>query len=382
MHVLVLNPGSSSLKYHLRDTTVPTGNNSILASGQVNWPPDHRFDAARLHGVFDEIVMAVANSLDSGTPDSVGHRVVHGGDRFSTPALVTPDVVRVIEGLSPLAPLHNPASAACMNTAQERWPGVPQVAVFDTAFHRSIPEFAARYAVPEDSYVEHPIRRFGFHGISVGMACRDTASYLGVDGSALNAIVAHIGNGASVTAVRGGQSVDTSMGMTPLEGLVMGTRSGDLDPSIILLMQRAGASADDVDEVLNHRSGLRALAGTADMREVCAAATRGEPKAILALETAAYRLAKYVAAYSMVVQKPDALVFTGGVGENSDVFRSQVLSWLAPLGLRIAEDRNSTPVEGIRGVSSDDSSFPVLVVPSDEERAIAEATSSLLGRHS
>jgi acetate kinase len=381
VQVLVLNPGSSSLKYHLRDTAHPTGQDSVLASGQVNLPPDGRYEPSRLHETFEEIGAAVAKNVGTGSPEAIGHRVVHGGDRFSTPVCVTSDVVAAIEGLSPLAPLHNPSSAACMKTAGERWPGVPQVAVFDTAFHRSIPEFAARYAIPEDSYTEHPLRRYGFHGISVEMACRDAAAFLDVACPSLNAIVAHVGNGASVTAVREGRSVDTSMGMTPLEGLVMGTRSGDLDPSIIVLMQRAGATADEVDAVLNHQSGLLALAGTADMREIGAAVGRGEPRAVLALETAAYRLAKYIAAYSMVVQRPDALVFTGGVGENSHLFRAKVLSWLGPLGLRVSADENSADVKGIRGVSTDDSTFPVLVVPSDEERAIAEATASLLAEH-
>jgi acetate kinase len=252
------------------------------------------------------------------------------------------------------------------------------VAVFDTAFHRSIPDFAARYAIPEDAYRVHPVRRYGFHGISVEMACRDTAQVLGIPALSLNAVVAHIGNGASVTAVRSGLSVDTSMGMTPLEGLVMGTRSGDLDPSIVLLLQHGGATAEEVDDMLNHRSGLLALAGTADMREISAAAIRGKPAAILALDVAAYRLAKYIAAYSMVVGQPDALVFTGGVGENSALFRDKVVAWLGPLGLGLEEEVNASAQEGIRKISAMDSAFPVLVVPSDEERAIAESTAALL----
>ena len=378
MHVLVLNPGSSSLKYHVRDTSVPEAEASVQASGQVNWAPQVRSDPSRLDEVFNVINAGLAKSTEAGHIEAIGHRVVHGGDQFRRPTRVTADVVAAVERLGALAPLHNPASAACMRTAGIRWPDVSQVAVFDTAFHASIPEYAARYAIPEDVYKAQRVKRYGFHGISVEMACRDAAGFLGVPGSSLNAVVAHVGNGASVTAVRGGMSVDTSMGMTPLEGLVMGTRSGDIDPSIVLLMQREGATPDEVDEILNHRSGMLALAGTADMRDVGAAVERGEPKASLALDIYAYRLAKYIAAYSMVVGRPDALLFTGGVGENSVAFRTKVLSWLMPLGLAMDQDRNLSPREGIRVVSADGSSFPVLVVPSDEERAIAEATASLL----
>lgn len=377
MRVLVLNPGSSSLKFHLRDTSATKPAGAILASGQVDWPPDERSIADRLHAAFEELNDTM-KSLGPVHPEAIGHRVVHGGLRFSTPVHVTADVISAIEGLSPLAPLHNPASVASIDAAGRRWPDLPQVAVFDTAFHRSIPDFAARYAIAEDAYRAHPVRRYGFHGISVEMACRDTAEFLGTPISSLNTVVAHIGNGASVTAVRGGRSADTSMGMTPLEGLVMGTRSGDLDPSIVLLLQHGGATANEVDDILNHRSGLLALAGTADMREIGAAALQGKPGAILALDMAAYRLAKYTAAYSMVVGRPNALVFTGGVGENSALFRDKVVAWLGPLGLGIDEDLNSSLQDGTRKISTKDSAFPVLVVPSDEERAIAESTAALL----
>lgn len=375
MRVLVLNPGSSSLKYHLRDTSAPDAAAGLLMSGQVDWPPDERSSQDGLHAAFDELD-ATIKGLGSSGPAAIGHRVVHGGLRFNTPVRVTADVISAIEDLSPLAPLHNPASIACMDAAGRRWPDLPQVAVFDTAFHRSIPEFAARYAIPEDAYQAHPVRRYGFHGISVEMACRDTAEFLDV--ASLNAIVAHVGNGASVTAVKNGLSVDTSMGMTPLEGLVMGTRSGDLDPSVVLLLQQEGATADEVDHLLNHQSGLLAVAGSADMRTVERAAGRGEPQARLALDMAAYRLAKYIAAYSMVVDQPDALVFTGGVGENSHIFRAKVVGWLAPLGLALDQGLNTAGQARIRTISTSESAFPVLVVPSDEERAIAESTAALL----
>ncbi|MCT9868203.1 acetate/propionate family kinase [Paenarthrobacter aurescens] len=375
MRVLVLNPGSSSLKFHLRDTTAPSPAVGILASGQVDWPPEDRSTPDRLNAAFEEMD-GTMKGLGSVHPEAIGHRVVHGGPRFTTPVRVTADVIAAIEGLSALAPLHNPASVACIDAAAKRWPGLPQVAVFDTAFHRSIPEFAARYAIPEDAYRAHPVRRYGFHGISVEMACSDAAEFLDV--ALLSAIVAHVGNGASVTAVRNGLSVDTSMGMTPMEGLVMGTRSGDLDPAVVLLLQQEGATANDVDHLLNHQSGFLAIAGSADMRKVEEAAGNGEPRARLAIDMAAYRLAKYIASYSMVVGRPDALVFTGGVGENSALFRARVVAWLGPLGLGLDEDLNTSVQKGTRKISTINSAFPVLVVPSDEERSIAESTAALL----
>ncbi len=315
----------------------------------------------------------------TGQPDAVGHRVVHGGRQFDAPTVVTPDVIKAVRALSPLAPLHNPASADSMEACARHWPGIAQVAVFDTSFHSSIPNFAFRYAVPEDAYRDLAVRRYGFHGISVAQACRDSADFLDCKPENLAAVVAHIGNGASVTAVKQGRSVDTSMGMTPLEGLVMGTRSGDLDPSVILLLERAGASADEVDDLLNHRSGLKALAGTQDMRQIEKAASGGDPNAVLALRVATYRLAKYIAAYSMAVGGADALVFTGGIGENSVTFRSWTVAWLSPIGIELDVGRNHLPPEGIRDIGAKSSRARVLVVPSDEERAIAESTAVLLG---
>ncbi|WP_426303284.1 acetate/propionate family kinase [Arthrobacter sp. R-11] len=374
MLVLVLNPGSSSLKYQLRKDPSPANDPDILLDCAVEGPPARVAIAA----AFNEIYSEVHNIVDERPLDAIGHRVVHGGERFTGPVLVTGDVMAAIEDLAPLAPLHNAASAACMRAAASRWPGTPQVAVFDTAFHRTLPEHAFRYALPKDLLAEHPIRRYGFHGISVERASRDTASFLRLPAWSLNAIVAHLGSGASVTAVRDGRSVDTSMGMTPVEGLVMGTRSGDLDPSIVTLLQRRGLGPDEVDELLNQRSGLLGLSGSADMRTVQDAAQHGDPAADLALDMAAYRLAKYIAGYNMVVGGAHALVFTGAIGEHSGPFRSRVLSWLAPLGLGIDEGKNCAPHQGIRVISSTESTFPVLVVPCDEERAIAEAAAALL----
>lgn len=372
MRVLVLNPGSSSLKYQVRVTGDGSGREAVIASGQAEWT-DHGQD--RLPAL-SAVLGKVAGR--AGRPDAVGHRVVHGGRLFDAPAVVTPEVIKAVRALGPLAPLHNPASADNMEACARHWPGIAQVAVFDTSFHSSLPDFAYRYALPEDAHRELAVRRYGFHGISVAQACLDSAAFLGRRPENLAAVVAHIGNGASVTAVKQGRSVDTSMGMTPLEGLVMGTRSGDLDPSIVLLLERAGESPNEVDDLLNHRSGLKALAGTQDMREIEKAAADGDPHAVLALKIATYRLAKYIAAYSMAVGGADALVFTGGIGENSAMFRSRTVDWLAPIGIGLHDGKNHLPPEGIRDIGAKSSRARVLVVPSDEERAIAEATAALL----
>lgn len=378
MLILVLNPGSSSLKYQVRHIGAPGTSPGILLDRVADGPQEGLPDPGFLGAVFDVIDAAIRNFSGGTRLDAVGHRVVHGGEHFSSPVRVTLDVMGAIEELGELAPLHNAASVACMRAAAARWPDTTQIAVFDTAFHRTMPEYASRYAIPEDLYKRFGIQRYGFHGISVETACRDTAAFLGFPVSALNAVVAHLGNGASVTAVRNGRSADTSMGMTPLEGLVMGTRSGDLDPSIVTLLQRRGLGLDEVDRLLNHQAGLLGLTGSADMRTVQNAAQHRDSQAILASDMAAYRLAKYIAAYNMVVGGAAALVFTGGIGEHSDQFRSRVMSLLGPLGLFIDEDRNQMEDTGIRTISSSGSRFPVLVVPSDEERAIAEATAAVV----
>ncbi|OOP65054.1 acetate kinase [Arthrobacter sp. SRS-W-1-2016] len=378
MLILVLNPGSSSLKYHLRRIGTSEVKPGILLERAIDGTQGGTLDPVFLGNVFDEIDAAVRDITEGERPDAIGFRVVHGGDRFSSPVCVTRTVLDAIQELGEFAPLHNAASVACMRAASARWPSTPQVAVFDTAFHRTIPDHASRYAVPEELHTKYGIRRYGFHGISVEMVCRDTGTYLGVPPGSLNAVVAHLGNGASVTAVREGRSVDTSMGMTPLEGLVMGTRSGDLDPSIVTLLQRRGLGPDEIDDLLNHQAGLLGLTGSADMRSIQDGVRHGNPRAILASDMAAYRLAKYIAAYNMVVGGAGALVFTGGIGEHSGEFRSQVISLLGPLGLFIDKVRNRSDETGVRIISTDGSRFPVLVVPSDEERAIAEATAAVV----
>ena len=378
MIVLVLNAGSSTIKYEVREqpaATLLTGG-IVEQIGDTTAPEPVADHAAALRIILDRL--ADEPSLAGLRIDAVGHRVVHGGERFTEPVLLTDEVVTVIDTLSALAPLHNPAGVAGIRAVAEQWPDRPQVAVFDTAFHTTLPERAWRYAVPDELYRDKALRRYGFHGISYQYVSGAAAAYLGVD--AFTGVIAHLGNGASVCAVRAGISVDTSMGLTPLEGLVMGTRSGDLDPGAVLYLQRCGYTASEVDELLNRRSGLLGLAGESDMRAVQQSADGGDRGARLALEVAAYRLAKYVASYLVAVGEVPVLVFTGGIGENSAPFRAQVVRLLAPLGLRLDDDRNAAGSdEWVWTVSAGDSAVPVLVVRTDEEAVIAAATERLVG---
>ena len=313
--------------------------------------------------------------------DAIGHRVVHGGERFAAPTVITAEVIGELEQLNQLAPLHNPDDIAGIRAAGTIWPGVPQVAVFDTAFHRTLPESAWRYAIPEDLYSRYGIRRYGFHGTSVEYVAKAAAGFLGLPSELFDGVIAHLGNGASVTAIQAGRSIDTSMGFTPVDGLVMGTRSGDLDPTIVLFLQRRGLDADAIEELLNMRSGLQALCGLSDMRSIQEAATNGEDRAKMALEIAAYRLAKYIGGYHVAVGGAKALVFTAGIGENSSQFRSLVVGKLAPLGVELDDAANQSASREPRRISSTASAFPVLVVPTDEARAIAEATAAILPGH-
>ncbi|MCU1633200.1 MAG: acetate kinase, partial [Micrococcaceae bacterium] len=276
-----------------------------------------------------------------------------------------------------LAPLHNPANVLGIRAITKKWPDLPQVAVFDTAFHRrTLPEHAWRYAVPDELYRKFGIRRYGFHGTSHAYVARGAAELLGA--GSFTGVIAHLGNGASITAVRDGESIDTSMGFTPLEGLVMGTRSGDIDPSILLFLLREGYSEKDLDTLLNRNSGLKGLAGTNDMRSVAEAADAGEYRAKLAIEVASYRLAKYVGGYHVAVGGAQALVFTAGIGENAPNFRTAVVSNLGALGLELDEEKNGERSKQARVISTPASAFPVLVVPTNEEAAIAEATAAVV----
>ncbi|MCC3289420.1 MULTISPECIES: acetate/propionate family kinase [unclassified Arthrobacter] len=374
MLVLVINSGSSSLKYQVRETDTQ----ELLAKGIIDRIGDVVPDHA---SALEELSSRLRDELDGRTIDAVGHRVVHGGERFSEPVLVNNEIVRSIERLSPLAPLHNPASAMGIRAVHDKWPKIPQVAVFDTAFHRTLPEHAWRYALPDSLYRRHGIRRYGFHGTSYAYVAPAAARFLGIEPSEFNGVIAHLGNGASVAAIKDGRSIDTSMGFTPLEGLVMGTRSGDVDPSILIFLARQGYDADALDNLLNRESGLRALAGESDMRGIEEAADNGNEQARLALTVAAYRLAKYIGAYHVAVGGAQAVVFTAGIGENGWSFRQLVVDQLGPLGIRLDSEANLAPGKQARRISTPDSAIAVLVVPTDEEEAIAEATAAVVGHH-
>lgn len=386
MLVLVINSGSSSLKYQVRD--VEAG--SVLAEGLVEkigmgngGEGDGQIEGPRDHAEALELVDAwIHAALGDRALDAVGHRVVHGGERFSAPVLINNEITRAIERLNPLAPLHNPANVLGIRAISKKWPDMPQVAVFDTAFHRTLPEHAWRYAVPEELYTNHGIRRYGFHGTSHEYVAHRAAALLDVPVDEFDAVIAHLGNGASVTAIRGGKSIDTSMGFTPLEGLVMGTRSGDLDPSILVFLGRAGWSPEDLDAMLNRQSGLKGLAGNNDMRTVVEAAEAGDAKAAMALAVASYRLAKYIGGYHVAVGGAKALVFTAGIGENSHQFRTLVTERLGALGVQLDAALNRERSKEPRVISSPASAIPVLVVPTDEERAIAEAAAEVVTQSS
>ncbi|TVL94218.1 acetate kinase [Streptomyces sp. SAJ15] len=374
--VLVLNSGSSSLKYQLLDMA----DGSRLASGLVERigegpVADHE---AALKQVATELA-GQGLGLDSPALAAVGHRVVHGGTRFTEPTLITDEVVEEIEKLVPLAPLHNPANISGIKVARGLRPDLPQVAVFDTAFHSTMPESAARYAIDTETADRYGVRRYGFHGTSHAYVSRATARLLDKDPSEVNTIVLHLGNGASASAVRGGECVDTSMGLTPLEGLVMGTRSGDLDPAAIFHLARVGGlSTDEIDALLNKRSGLLGLCGDNDMREIGRRIGEGDAAAQLAFDIYIHRLRKYVGAYAAVLGRVDAVAFTAGVGENSAAVREAALRGLDAFGIEVDPVRNAIRGSSARLISADESRVAVAVVPTDEELEIATQTFQLV----
>ncbi|MFJ4357963.1 acetate kinase [Streptomyces massasporeus] len=392
--VLVLNSGSSSVKYQLLDMRdsgrlavglverigeqtsrlkhTPAGGESRERGGAI---ADH--DAA-LKAVAEELAKD-GLGLDSPELAAIGHRVVHGGKFFTEPTVIDGAVLAEIERLIPVAPLHNPANLTGIRTAQALRPDLPQVAVFDTAFHTTMPESAARYAIDVKTADEHRIRRYGFHGTSHAYVSRATAELLGKDPSETNVIVLHLGNGASASAVRGGRCVDTSMGLTPLEGLVMGTRSGDMDPAVIFhLMRVGGMSADEIDTLLNKKSGLIGLCGDNDMREIRRRVDEGDEQAELAFDIYIHRLKKYIGAYYAVLGRVDAVAFTAGVGENAAPVRAAALAGLEELGLAVDGERNAVRGDEARLISPDGARVAVAVVPTDEELEIATQTYALV----
>jgi acetate kinase len=368
--ILVLNSGSSSIKYRAVDLATGAGRRGLVERiGEPGGPRDHE---AALDRVFDEL------PHDRADLRAVGHRVVHGGPRFTRPTLIDDGVLQAIRDLVPLAPLHNPGSIAGIEAARRALPAVPHIAVFDTAFHAGLPRDAATYAIDRELAATYDIRRYGFHGISHRYVAERTADLLGRPLAELHLIVLHLGNGASATAVQGGHSVDTSMGFTPLEGLVMGTRSGDLDPAIVTYLQRtAGLSAADVDELLQHRSGLAGLCGVNDMRAVLAARASGDRWAELAVDVYCRRIRKYVGAYHAVLGRLDAIAFTAGVGEHAPAIRAESLAGLAHWGIAVDPGRNAAGSGG-RLISPPNAPVAVCVVPTDEELAIATDVASLV----
>jgi len=401
MIVLVVNAGSSSLKYQLVDTEseVVWATGLVERIGDEESPLTHRTriragaDAdlvetstvSPIHDhteAFRAVTAAFAATGDVsevGQLAGVGHRAVQGADQFSEPTIVTPEVIDVIRELIPLAPLHNPAAVAGLESAMAAFPDVPHVAVFDTAFHSTIPAAAYTYAIDQSVAREHRIRRYGFHGTSHKYVTAKAAEVLGKPVDSVDLVTLHLGNGASACAVRGGRSVETSMGLTPLEGLVMGTRSGDIDPALVFhLITTAGMSAAEVDTLLNKRSGLLGLCGQNDLREVHALAANGDADAELALSVYVHRIRKYLGAYLAILGRADAIVFTAGVGENDPEIRRRVIAGLEMIGVAIDTERNAT----LRGPSAPvDLSFRgapirVLVVPTNEELEIARQTAT------
>ncbi len=394
MWTLVLNCGSSSLKFALLDPDTRELQLSGLAERLGLEGASLRLDRAGERRTVDLAGGAHAAALERllaeltglglpGGVTAVGHRVVHGGEHFSAPALITPEVLEAIRECVPLAPLHNPANIAGIEAAQAAFPDAAQVAVFDTAFHQTMPPVAYRYAVPEAWYRQHGVRRYGFHGTSHAYVAQEAAGMLGRPLDDLNLITAHLGNGSSVCAVAGGRSVDTSMGLTPLEGLVMGTRSGDVDPGMHdYVARQAGLSLSEVTGALNRESGLLGLSGlSSDMRELEEAAGRGHEGARLALDVFVYRLAGTVARMAAALGRVDGLVFTGGIGENSSYVRAATLERLGVLGFALDEAANAAAVRGRSGRITREGTLPALVVNTNEELMIARQTREVtLGR--
>jgi acetate kinase len=311
----------------------------------------------------------------------IGHRVVHGGEKFTQPTLINKKVIDTIRQLIPLAPLHNPANLLGIEVVMQSAPRVPQVAVFDTAFHQSIPEHAFRYAIPQNLYEKHHVRRYGFHGTSHHYVAKQAARIIARPLNSLNLISLHLGNGASATAVKEGKSIDTSMGMTPLEGLIMGTRSGDIDPAIVFYLERqTGLGRDEVESVLNKESGLKGICDVNDMREIETLAQAGNSQAQLALEMFCYRIQKYIGAYHAVLGRLDALIFTAGIGENSTFIRAGVCQGLAHLGIEVDPEKNDRKSKKAFEIQKHGSSVRVLVIPTNEELEIAEQTVEVVSK--
>ena len=395
MNILVINCGSSSLKYQL----INSETEGVLAKGlcerigidgMLTYQPESGEKekseiAMPTHTEAINAVLAALTNEKSGVIKSlsevgaVGHRVVHGGEKFTSSCLINDESIKAIEECNDLAPLHNLANLIGIRACQELMPGVPMVAVFDTAFHQTMPDVAYTYGIPYEYYEKYKVRRYGFHGTSHSYVSKRTAEIVGKPYDQMKIIVCHLGNGASISAVNCGKSVDTSMGLTPLEGLVMGTRSGDLDPAIIdFVGKKEGLSLDEMNEVLNKKSGMLGISGvSSDGRDLEAAAETGNKRAQLALDVFDYRVIKYIGAYAAAMNGVDAIAFTAGIGENNIKMRKDVCSSLTYLGVKLDEEKNNVRGEE-RIISADDSKVQVLLVPTNEELAIARETLALV----
>ncbi len=394
MKILVINSGSSSIKYQLFDMAAKT----VLASGvleqigEIQSRLTHqtrnaqgemheivKTDAVADHQAGFQLIGTVLSESgavqDTNTLCGIGHRVVHGGEEFREPTLINDKVIETVRRLSPLAPLHNPANLTGIEVAMQNAPDVPQVAVFDTAFHQSIPIYAFRYAIPQDLYEAHHVRRYGFHGTSHHYVAKQAATLMDRPLNSLNLISLHLGNGASAAAVKAGKSIDTSMGMTPLEGLIMGTRCGDIDPAIIFYLKRkTGLARDEVETLLNKDSGLKGICGVNDMRQIEELAQAGNSRARLAIEMVCYRIKKYIGAYYAVLGRLDALIFTAGIGEKSPLIRADACRGLSHLGIDVDPEKNNQKSKKAFEIQTRGSTVKVLVIPTNEELEIAEQT--------
>ena len=395
MNVLVINCGSSSLKYQL----INSDTEAVLAKGlcerigidgRLTYQkagldkeiteapmPTHK-EAIQL--VLDALVNEKTGAIASlAEVNAVGHRIVHGGEKFASSAVIRPEMLAAVEECNDLAPLHNPANLIGIHACQELMPGVPMVGVFDTAFHQTMPEKAYLYGLPYEYYEKYKVRRYGFHGTSHSFVSKHVAEFLGKDLNDSKIIVAHLGNGASISAVLNGKCVDTSMGLTPLEGLVMGTRSGDIDPAIMeFIAKKENLDIAGVMNVLNKKSGVQGISGlSSDFRDLEEGMEAGNERATAAIEVFSYRVAKYIGSYVAAMNGVDVIAFTAGIGENAPIVRSKVLAYLGYLGITVDEEANSKRGDDIV-ISTPDSKVTVCVIPTNEELAIARETVALV----
>lgn len=396
MKILVINCGSSSLKFQLIDSD----SEAVICKGlcerigidgsQIVYTPEGKDKITKVSPMPDhnraiELVIEALTNSENGVVKlseigAVGHRIVHGGEKFTKSVVINEEVMKAIEDVSDLAPLHNPANLIGIRACQKAMPGVPMVAVFDTAFHQTMPEEAYLYGLPYSYYEKYGIRRYGFHGTSHSYVSKRAAKILGKDASDLNIIVCHLGNGASVSAVRGGKCIDTSMGLTPLEGLIMGTRTGDIDPSVVeFIMKKENSSVADVTNLLNKKSGVFGLSNglSSDFRDLEDGYVKGDAGAKRAVDAFAYRVLKYIGSYSAALGSVDAICFTAGVGENSGFVRKLICDRLSFIGGKLDEEANDVHGKE-RIISTSDSKVTLMVVPTNEELAIARDTAALV----